>query len=139
MDEHFKTLGLSKNATLKDTKTAYHKLAKKFHPDRNIGNLESANLQMKAINNAYSAVCEFIATKTIGNFVKSNASVPERNKSGYYPSYSAPESTSNQSQTFAEPDEPDEYRAQLARYAELGSKLAADKCKLFGIRTKTHK
>lgn len=35
MKNYYKTLGVNKNATLQEIKTAYRKLTLKFHPDRN--------------------------------------------------------------------------------------------------------
>jgi curved DNA-binding protein len=39
--DYYKILGISKTATGKNIKTAYRKLARKFHPDLNPDNKES--------------------------------------------------------------------------------------------------
>lgn len=49
--DYYKILGLSKKATEKEIKTAYRKLARKYHPDLNPDNKE-AELKFKEINEA---------------------------------------------------------------------------------------
>jgi len=49
--DYYKTLGLSKSASDADIKTAYRKLARKYHPDLNPGNKESET-KFKEINEA---------------------------------------------------------------------------------------
>ena len=49
--DYYKVLGLSKTASEKDIKTAYRKLARKYHPDLNPDNKE-AELKFKEINEA---------------------------------------------------------------------------------------
>ncbi|MCI2229124.1 J domain-containing protein [Polaribacter sp. MSW13] len=49
--DYYKILGLSKSATEKEIKTAYRKLARKYHPDVNPDN-KDAELKFKEINEA---------------------------------------------------------------------------------------
>jgi len=49
--DYYKILGISKTATEKDIKTAYRKLARKYHPDLNPDNKESER-KFKEINEA---------------------------------------------------------------------------------------
>ena len=49
--DYYKILGLSKDATEKEIKAAYRKLARKYHPDLNPGDKE-AELKFKQINEA---------------------------------------------------------------------------------------
>ena len=39
--DYYKILGVDKNATQKDIKSAYRKLARKFHPDLNPNNKDA--------------------------------------------------------------------------------------------------
>ena len=52
MVNHYTTLGLDKNASKDDIVKAYRNLAKQYHPDRNIGNIESEQ-KFKQIQEAY--------------------------------------------------------------------------------------
>jgi len=49
--DYYKILGISKTATVKEIKTAYRKLARKYHPDLNPENKE-AEIKFKEINEA---------------------------------------------------------------------------------------
>jgi len=53
--DYYEMLGVSADATEKQIKAAYRKLAFQYHPDRNTGDSESAN-KMKAINEAYAVL-----------------------------------------------------------------------------------
>ncbi len=50
--DYYKTLGLNKNASLADIKSAFKKLAKKYHPDTSEGSEE----KFKEINEAYEVL-----------------------------------------------------------------------------------
>ena len=53
--DYYQTLGVSKNATEAEIKSAYRKLAKEYHPDHNQGN-KNAEEKFKAINEAYEVL-----------------------------------------------------------------------------------
>lgn len=55
MTDPYEVLGVSRNATDDEIKTAYRKLAKKYHPDLNPGDEEAAR-KMNEVNSAYDAI-----------------------------------------------------------------------------------
>ena len=55
IDDPYKVLGVSPNATDEEIKKAYRRLAKKYHPDRNPGDAEAAK-KMQQINDAYDQI-----------------------------------------------------------------------------------
>lgn len=57
MVDHYKELGLDKNASKDDIVKAYRNLAKQYHPDRNIGNKE-AEEKFKKIQEAYDVLSD---------------------------------------------------------------------------------
>ena len=50
--DYYKVLGVDRNASEQDLKSAYRKLAIKYHPDKNPGNKE-AEQKFKEIAEAY--------------------------------------------------------------------------------------
>jgi curved DNA-binding protein len=55
--DYYKMLGVDRNASEKEIKKAYHKLARKYHPDVNPGNKE-AEEQFKEINEAHEVLSD---------------------------------------------------------------------------------
>src|SRR5579883_3474249 len=55
--DYYETLGVSRDATDDKIKQAYRKLARKYHPDVNLGD-KSAEEQFKAINEAYEVLSD---------------------------------------------------------------------------------
>ena len=55
MDDPYKILGVSPDASDEEIKKAYRRLAKKYHPDLNPGDAEAAK-KMQQINNAYERI-----------------------------------------------------------------------------------
>ena len=53
MRDYYRDLDLAHNATPDEIRTQYRRLAKQFHPDRNVGSTHAAE-RMKNINEAYS-------------------------------------------------------------------------------------
>jgi preprotein translocase subunit Sec63 len=53
LDTCYKILEISSNATPKEVRKAYYKLAKKYHPDKNEGKFTE---EMKAINSSYQKI-----------------------------------------------------------------------------------
>lgn len=56
-EDYYSLLGVARNATDAEIKSAYRKLAMKHHPDRNPGNKE-AEAQFRKINGAYEALSD---------------------------------------------------------------------------------
>lgn len=54
--DYYKILGVEKTATEDEIKSAYRKLAMKWHPDRNPDNLEEAKNKFAEINEAYEVL-----------------------------------------------------------------------------------
>lgn len=55
--DYYKTLGVSRSASADDIRSAYRKLALKYHPDRNPGN-KQAEEKFKEINEAYQVLSD---------------------------------------------------------------------------------
>ena len=55
--DHYKTLGVGKNASQKDIKNAYRKLARKYHPDANQKN-KAAEERFKEVSEAYETLSD---------------------------------------------------------------------------------
>ena len=54
--DYYKTLGVKKNATKKELKKAYRKLALKYHPDKNPKNKEKATQKFEELSSAYEVL-----------------------------------------------------------------------------------
>lgn len=57
-EDYYKTLGVAKDADVKEIKTAYRKLAVKWHPDKNLDNKEEAEEMFKKITEAYEVLSD---------------------------------------------------------------------------------
>src|SRR6478736_7872870 len=60
--DYYQTLGVAKNASEKEIKQAYRKLARKHHPDVNPGD-KSAESKFKALNEAYEVLGDPVKRK----------------------------------------------------------------------------
>ncbi|MBQ6947474.1 MAG: DnaJ domain-containing protein [Clostridia bacterium] len=66
MDQAYKLLGVSPDASDDEVKKAYRRLAKKYHPDANPGD-ETAAKKMAEVNAAYDKIMDFRQGKTTGD------------------------------------------------------------------------
>ena len=55
--DYYETLGVSKSASKDEIKSAYRKLAMKYHPDRNPGD-KSAEMKFKEASEAYQILSD---------------------------------------------------------------------------------
>ncbi|NXQ79985.1 DNJB8 protein, partial [Nyctibius grandis] len=58
MGDYYKVLGLQESASQDDIKKSYHKLALKWHPDKNPSNKEEAEEKFKAVAEAYKVLSD---------------------------------------------------------------------------------
>ena len=65
--DYFKILGVSRNATDKEIKSAFRKLARKFHPDLHPHD-ERAESEFKEINEAYEILSDEDKKSLMNNF-----------------------------------------------------------------------
>lgn len=57
MENYYDILGVSKNITTEELKKVYRKLAKKYHPDANVGNAKAEEM-FKKISKAYEILSD---------------------------------------------------------------------------------
>ena len=81
-EDYYKILFLTKNATDKDIKKAYRKLARKWHPDKNLNNKKEAENKFKIISEAYSILSDPEKKKHYDMFGHHEQGMP-RNGNGF--------------------------------------------------------
>ena len=67
--DYYKILGIDKTATAKDVKSAYRKLARKYHPDLNPNN-KDANKNFQQINEANEVLSDPVKRKKYDQYGK---------------------------------------------------------------------
>ncbi len=85
MNDPYKILGVSPNASDDEVKKAYKTLAKKYHPDMNIGasNIEEIQAKFVEIQQAYNLIMDIRQGKASYNPNGSQGSNPYSNYGGY--------------------------------------------------------
>ena len=107
MDDPYKVLGVSPNASDEEIKQAYRRLAKKYHPDLNPGDEEAAK-QMQRVNAAYEAIKN-----------------PNKNQQGYgsyggYSQYDPFGFGGYQQRTYTQSDPNENYQRAAMNYIRFG-------------------
>ena len=67
IDDPYKVLGVSRDASDEEIKQAYRRLAKQYHPDRNPGDPEAAR-KMQQINAAYEQIKDPVKSQPHGGY-----------------------------------------------------------------------
>ena len=91
-DNHYVTLGVSRNATLKEIKTAFRRLARQYHPDLNPDDPISAE-KFKKISQAYDVLSDTTKRRRYDrdvSFENQKATNPRYTKQTTTASYSTP-------------------------------------------------
>lgn len=70
IDDPYKVLGVSQNASDDEIKKAYRELIRKYHPDANSGNplADLAEEKFKEVQTAYSQIMDMRSGKTTGSY-----------------------------------------------------------------------
>ena len=105
IDDPYKVLGLSPDASDEDVKRAYRRLAKKYHPDLNPGDQEAAR-KMQEVNAAYEQI--------------KNPEKFTRQQSGGYGGYYEPFGGYRQQQTHSSAQSGDSYQQAAYNYIRFG-------------------
>ncbi|NXU48922.1 DNJB8 protein, partial [Turnix velox] len=82
MVDYYKVLGLQKNASQEDIKKSFHKLALKWHPDKNPSNKEEAEKKFKAVAEAYEVLSDPQKRLRYDRSAKESRSLRERRAAG---------------------------------------------------------
>ncbi len=72
---YYDVLGVSKNATADEIKSAYRKLAKQYHPDLNQGNVDASE-KFKEISEAYEVLSDATKKSNYDNYGSANGPNP---------------------------------------------------------------
>ena len=107
IDDPYKVLGLSPDASDEDVKRAYRRLAKKYHPDLNPGDQEAAR-KMQEVNAAYEQI------KNPEKFQQQSQG------GGYGGGYYDPFGGYYQQRSYSESQQGDQYQQAAFNYIRFG-------------------
>ena len=106
IDDPYKVLGVSPDASDEEIKRAYRRLAKKYHPDLNPGDQEAAR-KMQEVNAAYEQI-------------KNPEKAQQSNQGGYGGGYYDPFGGAYRQQSYGESQTADQYQQAAAQYIRFG-------------------
>ena len=113
--DYFKILGISRNATDKEIKSAYRELAKKFHPDLHPHDVKVES-EFKEINEAYEILSDQEKKKSYEQYLSYWFKNRDRNSRDFY--------RSNNVKTFDEYLNFDDFLSDLiGRFSEAGQEI----------------
>ncbi|NXG70442.1 DNJB8 protein, partial [Baryphthengus martii] len=103
MVDYYKVLGLKKSASQDDVKKSYHRLALKWHPDKNPSNKVEAENKFKAVSEAYKVLSDPQKRSLYDRSVKRSTSPRGRsNMEGYNSFFDSPYVSHNLEEMFSE-------------------------------------
>ncbi|OXB64517.1 hypothetical protein ASZ78_012780 [Callipepla squamata] len=88
MVDYYKVLELQKNASQDDIRKSYHRLALKWHPDKNLTKKEEAENKFKAVNEAYKILSDPQKRLLYDRSVEERRSHTERSDTGDHNNFS---------------------------------------------------
>ena len=113
--DYFKILGISRNATDKEIKSAFRKLARQFHPDLHPHD-EKAESEFKEINEAYEVLSDEAKKKSYEQYLSYWFKNRDRNSRDFY--------TENNDKQFDEYLNFDDFLSDLiGRFSEVGQDI----------------
>ena len=113
--DYFKILGISRNATDKEIKSAFRKLARQFHPDLHPHD-EKAESEFKEINEAYEVLSDEAKKKSYEEYLSYWFKNRDRNSRDFY--------TENKDKQFDEYLNFDDFLSDLiGRFSEVGQDI----------------
>lgn len=115
--DYYQILGVDRSASEKDIKLAYRKLAKKYHPDKNLGNKEAED-KFKQITEAYNVLSN-ASHKAIYEFSDNSPNQPWVNTFTFEDHLNNSQNSKNKSGTFSY------YKSDTSRKSSKKTKILA--------------
>ncbi len=83
MNNFYNILGVNNTSSQSEIKKAYHKLATRWHPDKNSDNIESSEKQFKEISEAYQTLSDSKKRFQYDKYLNSKNNINENNYNYY--------------------------------------------------------